>query len=354
MQKRYLPLFVFALVVGSLVIFSPGKANATSSLGAFSGSYTCFQGGTTLSQTGLSLTEGDKIVWKCPNGTTNVNFKFRDSIWYGDKSTIGSRFIFSMTPSYPIGVNRGQSTGIDSDICMVSQSKIICPVLVSDSFTFGFALFIDGNQSDYWHVLDVFQYASESDKSALGNYQAQYGINNNIQNGINDIKDGQQGTTDAIKDQTEESKKQHEEKKGWFASIIDGIVNLPGKIVTFLIDGLKDLFVPSGDEMNQLINDLKTSMEDKLGFIGETLTIVVDLFQSIITSTDTSTCLNFPAINVMGHSIFDGACVEFVPEGFEDIAETVRLFIDVICTITFINMARNKIDQFLAGRSDQL
>lgn len=68
----------------------------------------------------------------------------------------------------------------------------------------------------------------------------------------------------------------HEETKGFLESIIsaiqgifDAIVNLPGKIVSGLLDGLKSLFVPSEEDLEELKGKYETLLSERLGFIWQ-------------------------------------------------------------------------------------
>lgn len=232
------------------LILIPTKVGATSGIGSFVGNYMCFKGGNVISQSNFSVAEGGELIWKCPNGSTNVNFTFQDQIWAGDPSTVGRRFIFSMQPSYPTGVNKGQSTAVASDICMVTQSRIICPTTVDSNWKMGFALFIEGGQSDYWHVLSKFGYATESDKSSFANYQAQAGVNIGIQGGINDIKNGQneiiKGQED-IKNAQNETNKKLDETNNFIkddtppSADISGLGNVEGLLPPGPVDSLLNI-----------------------------------------------------------------------------------------------------------------
>ena len=62
------------------------------------------------------------------------------------------------------------------------------------------------------------------------------------------------------------------------------IVELPGKLVNLLLDGLKSLIVPSEEDLEALINDIEEPLTE-LGFVGEILDYSLKLVKMPLTLT---------------------------------------------------------------------
>lgn len=160
------------------------------------------------------------------------------------------------------------------------------------------------------------------------------------------IIDQNQTIIDQNNNQLNEDKKQHEENKGFFNNIINTIKNLPSLIV----DGFVGLFVPSGEELNELLDNFKENITTKLGAIGDVLNLITDFFGNI-DWTGTKNSLTFPEVKVMGHTLIEAQPVNVIPQGFEGIQNILKTLVDIILTLAFINMLKHKYEGFVGGNA---
>lgn len=97
-------------------------------------------------------------------------------------------------------------------------------------------------------------------------------------------------------------------------SIVTGITNigtaiieLPGKIVTALIDGLKSLFIPSESDITLIVEQYETLFSERLGFIYQAYSWIVSFAGDFLAALQSSDDYEFvfPAISlpVRGRSI---------------------------------------------------
>lgn len=65
-------------------------------------------------------------------------------------------------------------------------------------------------------------------------------------------------------------------------NIVDGITQLPGKIATAIIEGIKSLFIPSEDFITQWKEEFFTLLKERLGFICQCFEILGNFFDKFI------------------------------------------------------------------------
>lgn len=134
-------------------------------------------------------------------------------------------------------------------------------------------------------------------------------------NGFVDIKDyAQQSVIDGQKEQTNEQKKTNDKldeaentRKGILGTIKDvlsNIINLPKKIVEFLIDALKSLFVPTDEQLYEIVNDSK-ELSENFGFVGQSMSFFINIFTSLLGMVNANGCIEMPAFKIGATSLFD-------------------------------------------------
>lgn len=96
-------------------------------------------------------------------------------------------------------------------------------------------------------------------------------------------------------------------RKGILATIKDvlsNIINLPKKIVEFLVDALKSLFVPTDDQLYEIVNDSK-ELSENFGFVGEAVAFFLNIFTSLLGMVNANGCIEMPAFKIGATSLFD-------------------------------------------------
>lgn len=121
----------------------------------------------------------------------------------------------------------------------------------------------------------------------------------------------------------ENANKNHEEAQetrkgilGTIKSVFTAIIELPGKIVNLLIEGLKSLFIPNNMDF---INDFINSIEKKLGFIAEVPVSIIDFGLNLAQASWTEiSSISFPSISVFGYNFWNSQEI--------DISEGINIF----------------------------
>lgn len=156
-------------------------------------------------------------------------------------------------------------------------------------------------------------------------------------------------TTNAIEEQTEVSRG----ILGKIGDIFNSIINLPIKIAEKLLDMLKSLFIPDSEEFEDLINDFKDTISQKLGVIYQAGDLIINIFTSIINDdSPENACLTFPNVSLPdGTNIIQEQqfCFNSVTDNFPILLTLIRSLSGIFITITFINMLKKKYDDFING-----
>lgn len=86
--------------------------------------------------------------------------------------------------------------------------------------------------------------------------------------------------------------------------IFTGIIELPKKIVTLIIDALKSLFVPTDDQLYEIVNDSK-ELSENFGFVGQSMSFFINIFTSLLGMVNANGCIEMPAFKIGATSLFD-------------------------------------------------
>lgn len=134
------------------------------------------------------------------------------------------------------------------------------------------------------------------------------GFNSAMNNQTNSIIGNQDKNKDEIIENQNKNQQQTNEKleqvndtnksildtiKGVFTAIIE----LPKKLVELLIEGLKSLFIPSEDDLNDII-DKSSQISENFGFVGESFNFIIRLFTSISGMVNGDGCLMLPSLEL--------------------------------------------------------
>ena len=79
---------------------------------------------------------------------------------------------------------------------------------------------------------------------------------------------------------------------------------MPKKIVEFLVDALKSLFVPTNDQLYEIVNDSK-ELSENFGFVGESVSFFLNIFTSLLGMVNANGCIEMPAFKIGATSLFD-------------------------------------------------
>lgn len=136
------------------------------------------------------------------------------------------------------------------------------------------------------------------------------------------------------------------ETNGILSGIKQGIDN----IVTGILNGLKALFIPSDDFMDEFKSDMEDLAEDHLGGLYEAESILVDMFEQFPEVASKNEIYIEPVnIPLAGETLTLGNWhvplkVAGIPSIFYD---GLAFIIDFLCLMAFLRMCRNKLEIFL-------
>ena len=128
----------------------------------------------------------------------------------------------------------------------------------------------------------------------------------------------------------------YEEEKGFWESITDFFSNFFDNLLDFFVG----FFIPDEHVLNVFINDLKTTFETKLGFLGDSINFIVEEFQFLIAEPSgfTGICLDplkMPAMaGVPSYDIIEEeTCLNAsIMDNFSMITDAIK----VVTTFTFL------------------
>lgn len=131
----------------------------------------------------------------------------------------------------------------------------------------------------------------------------------------------------------------------WGQSLKDSIDALPDKIA----EALKDLMVPSDSAIQDFGESSQQIVQDRFGGVYEGA-MIVDSFAGQLQAQAATQILTVPVVNlnILGTPFpLGGWEVDLVPEGSEVIIEAVKLMIDILATLAFINGIKSRLERTL-------
>lgn len=76
------------------------------------------------------------------------------------------------------------------------------------------------------------------------------------------------------------------------------------KLIDLLIDALKSLFVPTNDQLYEIVNDSK-NLSENFGFVGQSMNFFINIFTSLLGLVNSNGCVELPEFTIGATSLFD-------------------------------------------------
>lgn len=133
--------------------------------------------------------------------------------------------------------------------------------------------------------------------------------------------------------------------KGFFDNIVNAVTDLGN----FLIEGVKNLFVPTEENLTAYFDKWKALLSDRFGALYEVFDIIVDYFETF-SNTGSKSTVTFPSVSIPlagSDFVFGGWEVSLIPVGFTVIFDALKLMINVLCTVAFVNALRKRYDRLV-------
>lgn len=179
-----------------------------------------------------------------------------------------------------------------------------------------------------------------------------------IQNKMNEFMSIFQKNNDEIKDiytnDTENSDGTCDGVICNLKKVVKGIIDLPKTFVNSIIDALKSLFIPTSDQLYEIINDSK-NLSENFGFVGESVNFFLTIFTSLLGLVESKGCIELPEFTIGATTLFESHT--FWESQNVCLADNVILSsnIDIIRTVTsivfvcmFITWAASKVYSILS------
>lgn len=128
-------------------------------------------------------------------------------------------------------------------------------------------------------------------------------------------------------------------------------MNYHGKIISLLIDGLKSLFLPSDEFLNNYFNELYEWFCDRLGFLSYPLQLFINILNRILNINWSEPILNIPDIPepFTGEKLVSATTLNFNSLLTNDILKNVHdiylILVDVVIIFALVNLAKNKFEE---------
>lgn len=168
-------------------------------------------------------------------------------------------------------------------------------------------------------------------------------MSQDIQTGLqNVVESAQQNTQNIINTVTQKV----DEVKTGITEVKDSILDLPNKISEMLIG----LVVPDEQTMIEQRDNWDNLLAERFGAVYESVEVMDSIAAAFQSSAETST-ITLPAVTVglAGTDFtFGGYDVEVVPEGFDSLVTALKLIIDIVVTLAFINAMKSRYEQLVS------
>lgn len=191
------------------------------------------------------------------------------------------------------------------------------------------------------HNLQIYIEDTEGNTSAISNYNNNFQSPEEINKNFFDyVKDFFNSFFDYIK---------------YLGSLFEKFFKDSMNFFQYLSDTFMHLFIPTEEEMNNLINTMQSAFEEKLGFLGQSLTFVVDEFNYLILKPEPFTGLCIPKISLPSQIanldiISSETCLnDSIMSNFSLATNMIKIVNSFMLIGWFLSFAYNELQKWLGG-----
>lgn len=146
--------------------------------------------------------------------------------------------------------------------------------------------------------------------------------------------------------------------EGGLFGIISDLTSSIGKwfkdLLSGLLEGIKALFVPSDDQLYEIIDD-SSKLTENFGFVGESVNFFISIFTSLLGLVNANGCVELPEFSIGKTSLFD----EYIFWEKQNVClgdnvilskniTTIRTITSIVLVCMFINFASSKFFSILS------
>ena len=132
----------------------------------------------------------------------------------------------------------------------------------------------------------------------------------------------------------------------WVKKIWTSITELPTKIVNGITNGIKSLFIPTEESIQEIKAKFESLLAQRFGAAYEAGALVDD-FVSAFTYENNKPTITFPevTVNLVGTDFtFGGWNVDIIPKGLEMLLDALKLISNIVCTFLFVNALKKRFE----------
>lgn len=141
---------------------------------------------------------------------------------------------------------------------------------------------------------------------------------------------------------------------GWFERFGQIIKGFFDTLLGGILDGLKSLFVPTDEQLLDIIDKSK-DLSENFGFVGQSINFFLNIFTSLLGLVNANGCVQLPEMTIGATSLFDShtfwnsqlVCLND-NKILADNIETIRTITSIALVCMFVNFASRKFFEILS------
>lgn len=234
---------------------------------------------------------------------------------------------------------------IDLDVDLTRWDLSKMPPLQNGNYYFNVGLMQASTHSCSLNTGDVIGNQNNNTQAILEGIGS---MGSAIGSGLGELKDNQDKNQEETNKRLDEANETSKGILGKIGDLLKSIVELPSKLVSLLLDGLKSLFVPTDDQLYEVIDDSK-DLAENFGFVGESMNFFITIFTALLGMVNANGCVEFPEFTIGATSLTPSitfwnarnVCLNDNPILSSNIT-TIRTITSIVLVALFINFAVSK------------
>lgn len=174
--------------------------------------------------------------------------------------------------------------------------------------------------------------------------------NNQNQNTDKVIQNQKENTDKVIKNQDENTDKVVKNQDENTTKVTEKLEDVKTGIINGIIEGLKNLFIPSDDFFKSYFDDLYSWFGERLGFLSFPIDLLAELAEMFLGSSSTDCILTLPSFSISGFTLWEESTfnlTSFLNENFKFVLDALKLGTSVILVFNFIHLCERKWEEVM-------
>ena len=173
---------------------------------------------------------------------------------------------------------------------------------------------------------------------------------NQNQNTDKVIKNQDENTDKVVKNQDENTDKLTKNQDENTNKVTEKLEDVKIGIISGIIEGLKNLFIPSEDFFKSYFDDLYSWFGERLGFLSFPIDLLAELAEMFLGSSSTDCILTLPGFSISGFKLWEESSfnlTSFLNENFKFVLDAIKLGTSVILVFNFIHLCERKWEEVM-------